>query len=510
MLILVSVSWVVTAVILAYHFRTIKHISKLQNAMIKTTNGDFVAKLESGKSIAEKKIAPTFNQLINSVRVFICSVSSTGEKIDQTAHLITDHTKDIKARLNMSSESLNEMSRQFESQAYAIQQSFNKSEEMVKEFDVILKSTTQANDQSQKTLSTIKKNITVFDELNRMIEENAVINEGVSKDILRLDQQIEEIKNIAITVRNISDNTNLLALNASIEAARAGEAGSGFAVVAQEVKKLADESAVHSNEIEELIQNIRTEVSGIISKVKTGTDHMEKTKVAASHAKTEFEDTVKSTSQTVSSIGEIHQQTKVENERITEIGQLMAKATSFFQESTAAIQETTSNVQEESDLIDDIFEKLISLTQMTSSVQALAAEFSKGFKLTSDHLKSIDQSTQELKALAQSPDVTKMTRRSCDDAVRKLFKTNPVYETINVFDHKGDTVGLALDMATIGDEEYMNFSHRPYFKEAIKGKTYVSVPYISSDTYNYCIAIAVPIKGDGQIKGVVMADLVIG
>ncbi|MNT91774.1 hypothetical protein D3C72_2329280 [compost metagenome] len=58
---------------------------------------------------------------------------------------------------------------------------------------------------------------------------------------------------------------------------------------------------------------------------------------------------------------------------------------------------------------------------------------------------------------------------------------------------------------------YVNFAHRPYFKEAIKGNEYQSEPYISADTNSYCIAVSVPVKqADGRITGILMGDLVLG
>src|SRR5699024_7075189 len=68
-----------------------------------------------------------------------------------------------------------------------------------------------------------------------------------------LDQRSQEIGNITEVITEIADQTNLLSLNASIEAARAGEAGAGFAVVATEIKKLAEQSAVSARKISSLI-----------------------------------------------------------------------------------------------------------------------------------------------------------------------------------------------------------------------------------------------------------------
>ncbi|GAU76856.1 methyl-accepting chemotaxis protein [Fusibacter sp. 3D3] len=225
--------------------------------------------------------------------------------------------------------------------------------------------------------------------------------------------------------QKVTEISNILALNASVEAARAGDAGAGFAVVAQEVKKLADESAIHATEIENLINTIRAEVKQISNSVSVSTDSMEKTQKTSQTAKNEFLKTVDQTKKSV-------------------------------------------------EYIDSIFTHLQKLTDMTSSIQKLTSDFSKGFSFNSEIKNYVNNSITLLESISKSIEIQSLSRTKCDDAL------------------------------------YTNFAHRPYFIEAIKGEAYTSTPYISSDTYNYCIAIAVPIFVSGKIKGVLMADLHLG
>lgn len=95
-----------------------------------------------------------------------------------------------------------------------------------------------------------------------------------TRKVKRLAESSQEISKIVALISQIASRTNLLALNASIEAARAGEAGRGFAIVADEVRQLADKSAKSLKEIEQIVMQIQSETSSVMTAMEEGTQQV--------------------------------------------------------------------------------------------------------------------------------------------------------------------------------------------------------------------------------------------
>src|SRR5690606_19388157 len=125
------------------------------------------------------------------------------------------------------------------------------------------------NISSKNTLDSAQEGILSSKDAVAKMNNLKIYTEKAAEEIFKLDEASKEIEKIVVTISDIAEQTNLLALNAAIEDARAGEAGRGFSVVAEEVRKLAEQSGQSSRQIAELISNIQYEIDETVKAMES-------------------------------------------------------------------------------------------------------------------------------------------------------------------------------------------------------------------------------------------------
>ncbi len=182
-----------------------------------------------------------------------------------------------------------------------------------------------------------------------------------TRKVKRLAESSQEISKIVALISQIASRTNLLALNASIEAARAGEAGRGFAIVADEVRQLADRAAKASREIEQLVLQIQGETGSVMTAMEEGTQQVIEGTRRAEQAKQSLEDIIQVSSQIDTLVSSITTATVEQTETSRAMAQVM-------QSVELAAQETSQESQQVSD-------SLQHLVEVAQSLQASVERF---------------------------------------------------------------------------------------------------------------------------------------
>jgi twitching motility protein PilJ len=166
-----------------------------------------------------------------------------------------------------------------------------------------------------------------------------------TRKVKRLAESSQEISKAVALISAIASRTNLLALNASIEAARAGEAGRGFAIVAEEVRQLADRAAKSSKDIEQIVMQIQGETSEVMKAMEEGTQQVIEGTKLAQKAKRSLDDIIQVSNRIDQLVRSITSDTVEQTETSRQVAQVMQSVELTAQETSQEAQRVARSLQ---------------------------------------------------------------------------------------------------------------------------------------------------------------------
>jgi methyl-accepting chemotaxis protein len=326
------------AIFLTHNFVT--RLNRVSGAMGRIADGDISTHINIFAKDEIGDLGHAINRMLTSLNGMVASIKATAEQVASAA-------TQLYATSDQIATGAEEVAAQAGTVATASEEMTCTSSEIANNCLMAVESSQRASDSASSGFAVVQETV---DEMGRIAER---VKES-ARTVESLGARSDQIGEIVGTIEDIADQTNLLALNAAIEAARAGEQGRGFAVVADEVRALAERTTKATKEIGAMIKAIQMETRGAVSSMEEGVKAVEKGTADAGRSGLALQEILEQANSVTMQINQIataaEQQTATTNEITNNIQQI----TDVVHETAKGSQESASAANQLSRFADEL------------------------------------------------------------------------------------------------------------------------------------------------------------
>ncbi len=231
------------------------------------------------------------------------------------------------------------------------------------------------NTASMKVTEVVNEGLNDIDTLSKITEESNDATKEIYEVILKTNDSSNKIGQASNVIASIAEQTNLLALNAAIEAARAGEAGRGFTVVADEIRKLAEQSSTSTKEIDGMVNELQKNAKNAVNTMERLSNISKEQASSVINTRDKYMLIAESMKES----GKVVKQLNVSGENMEktkyEILDILEKLSSLAEESAAATEEATASMEEQVASIEEIANSSENLSNLAQNLQTIIIKF---------------------------------------------------------------------------------------------------------------------------------------
>ena len=351
-------------------------VVKLGNMAKQVAAGDLnVEKLKIKSRDEIYYLNESFEQMTDNLKEMISSISTSSDQVAASAEQLNASAEQSSRASETVSSAIQEISSGAEETTTKLESNTTSLQEVLQGIQHISKSSANVSELSRQTTKEAEEGGT-FVENN--LAQMKFISESISRSnekVTSLSQRSKEIGSILDVISGIAEQTNLLALNAAIEAARAGEHGKGFAVVADEVRKLAEQSQVSTKSIAELIALVQKDTDESVNIMNEVVTNVEEGVKVSEQTSDKFTQILSSTRNMTPQIEQVTATVQQISASIDEITNSAMEISQLSQANAASSEEVAASAEEQLASMEEIDASAQALAQMAEELKVVVNKF---------------------------------------------------------------------------------------------------------------------------------------
>lgn len=353
----------------------IKPIQTIVTALDQTAKGDLTCTLALNRSDELGTLSKAYSLMTENLRSIINQLSASGEELQQFSKSLMQASSVTSTAMTEVTSTIVEITKGAEETSGNMDQIANGINDLNSLTVDIQRFTEQTRTASLDMMDAFQEGKeAVLQASTKMNMVQNLMNQSM-ESMTELHVQSERIGQISTMISSISNQTNLLSLNAAIEAARAGEAGRGFAVVADEIRKLAQQTADSTQDIQGIIDNIQSQINQFMKRSEEGHGVIEEGVRIVGQTGETLGDSVERVQQTVASIDDIKQRMDEQAKLSRQMVDAVLEVTALSEETSAGSEEVRAVAETTLGDMDRLTQSVTELDKMIRQFEALVKHF---------------------------------------------------------------------------------------------------------------------------------------
>jgi methyl-accepting chemotaxis protein len=320
-------------------------------------------------------LSRSFVKMVDNIKKMVSQIQDTSGNLLSSSQVITASTSEIGTSSESITKTVYEIAAGSTSQAQESGNGFELVNNLSLKIEEVLKTinTAVSNTNNMKNKNDI--GTSSLAELDKDFDQYLISALNVASRVEYLEEASKSIEDILKSISSIAEQTNLLALNAAIEAARAGEHGKGFAVVSEEVRKLAEQASFSTKEIQKIVDVITKDIKNISVETNSSKPLIERVKLSLNKSQQAFSEIGQSVNNTIEDISALNRYIQeVDNVRL-EVFSAVENIAAITQQSAAATQEISASVEEQTSAIEGVISSVKSLDEIIENFDVIIKEY---------------------------------------------------------------------------------------------------------------------------------------